>query len=367
MPQHSNEQRHNAPAGSTTDTPEPGRSMSPPEFSLDNSSERTSESRGFRGLFAGNNTEEDIPASHINYEYIAHHLAYQGADYIKNDAKAQEILDKMGYRSDNYGFKKGPKGFQALLLHPKAEGGTPVLALRGTADAGGFSTDLDLRAVGRSQFRKNREAIEECLNIAGGKVVVTGHSLGGAMAQHVAANFTGQISDVVTFQSPGVDLITKDKYKENLAGMDESEHPDVTHHIANNDFVDKAGDFNLAGDYYKHRLKSFIGPVSAHTSYLFGTDQFEEQRAEVGLDKDTFKEHIGKEVLDQDPSRRNVRHHEHYPHPLGRLGSEVLRRGAGILTSPFRFFIDQEKKEKGLTDSDSDMALQPEEEHDSPR
>lgn len=339
MPPISHRRRHRHERRRDQDQDQPsngGRSLAPPDLNLEASSSR--DVSFFDGFFKGDKTEEDIPKEHINYEYIAHHLAYQGEDYIRTNETAREVLGKMGFQTDTYGFKEGTKGFQALLLFPAGEG-IPVLAIRGTNDFADVTTDLDVRAVGRSQFTKNESCITELLAMAGGKVAVTGHSLGGAMAQHVAANYTSQVSEVTTFQSPGVDLLTKDKYKENLDQLAPEEHPDITHHIANNDFVDKAGDFNLKGDYYKHKLKGFIGPFTAHTSYLFGTDQFEEERAAVGLDKETFESHIGKEIFEQNPNDTNVSHHEKYPHPLGRLGSEILRRGAGLVTSPLRFLF----------------------------
>src|SRR5690606_6430064 len=69
-------------------------------------------------------------------------------------------------------------------------------------------TDFDPEQVGNAQYEANQELIDatmrETAEAYGRGVEVTGHSLGGSLAQIAAARNTDQTGHITTFQSPGV-------------------------------------------------------------------------------------------------------------------------------------------------------------------
>ncbi|WP_218080063.1 lipase family protein [Anthocerotibacter panamensis] len=132
-----------------------------------------------------------------------------------------KLLKQHGYTTGH--FIVGLKGFQMRLYEPIPEGqeghspGLPaVLAFRGTEgdkvlEAEGrkdVEADFDPAGIGLLQYNANKPLIEENLRFAAqqGPVIVTGHSLGGALAQLTATEpkLQAMIKRVVTFASPGI-------------------------------------------------------------------------------------------------------------------------------------------------------------------
>ncbi|MFN6945844.1 MAG: DUF4157 domain-containing protein [Cytophagaceae bacterium] len=198
-----------------------------------------------------------IASQQAIYEFAAHHLAYEteGYELSKEEFK---FLYSAGYDPNTiswYGRTGGGvRGFQAVLIPSRTRGKNHILAVRGTvpgADSESLNTiftDLDPQAVGTSQFASNRRLIATILNSANGPVDVTGHSLGGAMAQHIAINFPGQVKNVSTFQAPGIDQASVNRFNQ----IPEDQRPEVVHHIVTGDIVDKAGQASLPGDVFEH-------------------------------------------------------------------------------------------------------------------
>jgi pimeloyl-ACP methyl ester carboxylesterase len=206
-----------------------------------------------------------LAPAHMLYELAAHDIAYKGS----KDEVPDAVLDAMannGYMTNSEAgmkFFKGPMGFRAvLILSEPGSGKNPLLAIRGTnpgtssSDLETIMTDLDEASVGAQQFQLNAVLIQAILQSAKGsaKVDVTGHSLGGAMAQHTAVNFPSMVANVVTFQSPGIDQQSVDRFN----SLPEDVRPNITHHIVTGDMVDKAGQGNLQGDVYEHDFGSFL-------------------------------------------------------------------------------------------------------------
>ncbi|EYB69264.1 hypothetical protein DEIPH_ctg009orf0002 [Deinococcus phoenicis] len=125
-----------------------------------------------------------------------------------------------------FGFQAGPPisgrwGLQMRVFLPipgRAKYPHPIVAFRGTegiafsmkGKAEGTTDtvvgDFAPEAVGYNQYNFNRELIKRNIQAAAkhGKVIFTGHSLGGALAQIAAAEFQGLAAEVVTFQSPAI-------------------------------------------------------------------------------------------------------------------------------------------------------------------
>lgn len=246
---------------------------------------------------------DEIPDYHILLEYIAHHIVYEPMK-LEKPPKQLEILRKAGYKADSIRdilWSAGPYGFQACLLIPNGNN-APVLAIRGTYSPGGASTDLDFDQVGDNQFQANESHIKYLLQKAGVKVDITGHSLGGAVAQIIATKFPQKIKNVVTFQAPGINSKTFSIFENIL----EKDRPTVVHHIARYDLVDLAGFYRLPGTIYEHdrtfplrRIfdnSALSEAFKPHTTFHFTTDVFTKRRERLGLEDKFIIDVIKKEI-----------------------------------------------------------------------
>jgi len=207
-----------------------------------------------------------IPEKHKLYEYLARGIAYEDPEVsaIAEDAfKNNSLLgNKLAVGEDlNSGYKvdkviSDPNtGFYAVGLVSKDGSKPPVLAVRGT---GGSPTerkgiavlkdvleDANPISIGYSQFQANKNEIEAWLaaqNQQGRRPDVVGHSLGGALAQTIAAEFTDKVGQTVTFNSPGIDDSIALKFALN-GGKPEN----VTHYVVSGDIVQMAGEAFLPG------------------------------------------------------------------------------------------------------------------------
>ncbi len=148
-------------------------------------------------------------------------------------------------------------GFYAVGLTNTSGQGEPILVIRGTAgspreNAANKITDwlgnLTIGQIGNPQFQSHKSEVAEWLK----KVTddfklppsIVGHSLGGALAQSIAADYTSQgnkLTDIVTFNSPGINYdLAKSFVSSNARG--------VMHYVALGDVVSLVGDEFIKGD-----------------------------------------------------------------------------------------------------------------------
>lgn len=235
----------------------------------------------------GPNAAHEIKSEDIEYEIVAHRLAYQ--DAIAPGAKAW--LDSRGYEQEWSQRVTGTGLAVGLLLPKPGSKRRAILAFKGTSPekAGDVLADLDPVAVGFTAFKLKQAEVAQLIQIgsaastaadAGNQVDVVGHSLGGALAQHAASAFPGQVKRVVTFQAPGITTIQSSMFKGTQ---------DVTHHIAAGDIVDLAGGKHLPGNTFFHDV-NYKYPVETHTQYLLNSDAFKNQREAVGLTDDVLQD-----------------------------------------------------------------------------
>ncbi|MCL1462940.1 lipase family protein [Argonema galeatum] len=219
-----------------------------------------------------NGTTIDIPNKHTLYEFLAKDTVYKNFDtanlplesqvfklkaqdkesFSYKDFLPSDIVQEYGYKIDKIFNEEGKRktGFYALGL-TSDKGKPPVLVLRGTdlnpdelfADV---FADADARGVGFNQFENNQQEVIKWLeDKKRPDIDIVGHSLGGALAQMLAAEFTekgGQLGEIVTFNSPGISKQQADKFRR---GLVES----VKHYIAAGDFVSLGGEEFLQGSY----------------------------------------------------------------------------------------------------------------------
>ncbi len=239
-------------------------------------------------------------------EYVAHTLAYMDpAELDLNaldpnasdfDARRQTIMrhrgiiEGWGYDPDNIAFINDSRsgdnetGLQAVRLdplNPDSEHGS-VVGFRGTEPFAAHQSTLtnptgafddiaaDLgRDIGGNQYRENQQRIQDFMAAGTGPMTVTGHSLGGALAQHAAAGATDlDVANVVGFQAPGIDRASARAFDQANADG----HIDVRFHEHENDVVHRAGEQKLAGTHYTWSDSNDPGVGGAHTSNFMYND-----------------------------------------------------------------------------------------------
>jgi hypothetical protein len=111
-----------------------------------------------------------------------------------------------------------------------------------------FSADTQYRAVGALALsevgNQIRNLLEEKIHAfsSTAHLVVTGHSLGGALATRMVAELhvTGRQADLITFESPGIDRASAIKISHNFG--------QVHRYVTQNDFIADAGEVHPPGD-----------------------------------------------------------------------------------------------------------------------
>jgi pimeloyl-ACP methyl ester carboxylesterase len=214
-----------------------------------------------------------------NQDVILEQLAHRGAYGTLDPRK----LAAWGYREA--GVAEEPESeFRAVLYVPTAEalagtteqartiraihGGTPpaVLAFRGTAGTRGMRDDMSKSSIGSYQFASNEGRIADILTLAGGRPVVTGHSLGGALAQLTATHFPSQVSRVVTFQAPAIAKAETDRLAAYNRKAKAEDKVTSTHHRASGDLLHLVGEQLTEGDVFTYMSKG-IGNATDHAKF----------------------------------------------------------------------------------------------------
>jgi pimeloyl-ACP methyl ester carboxylesterase len=201
------------------------------------------------------------------FEYMAQNAAY-----------VDELTPAIGRKLAGWGYRPAwqdvindqSTGFFAGLLLPDEQsdayvpGQLPVIVFRGSLGAYDWVENMDPVAVGARQFRTNQALVRLLIAQAGGCVDLTGHSLGGSLAQQAAAANSSSIRRVVTFQAPGISADAVQQFQA-------AEHqPEVTHHVSRGDVVDLVGDQHLPGEILLHG--EWANPYTAHTRPLLNGD-----------------------------------------------------------------------------------------------
>jgi hypothetical protein len=125
-------------------------------------------------------------------------------------------------------------------VHESAQDLDAQVAFRGTADIGGLRSDTGWE-IGDDQYSGRKGLIRDMIR-RDGPVGISGHSLGGAMAQHAAADNAEHTSQLTTFQGAGVGLGTKFKGQKGDFGVD--------HFEAGQDIVHRVGMGKIDGNFH---------------------------------------------------------------------------------------------------------------------
>ncbi len=259
---------------------------------------------------------DEAPIEDFFYEFIAKSLATQRMSaQDPNDPSIseedrerilarQQLLESWGYEgtvSEDQELYDPETGLYAVRFDPlegaAGEGKSSILAFRGTeavqgsegspGDPLGYFNDVlaDLGpSVGSSQYEPNADAIRALMEGGTEDTVLTGHSLGGYLAQRVAAENADHTDSVVTFQAGGIDEAHADQFEE----ANQDGHIDVRHHQTNWDVVHLAGEQRLDGTFFQHNTD---GPRSSHASYLMYDDNDASTVVEQAGSKDIVTTH----------------------------------------------------------------------------
>ena len=143
-----------------------------------------------------------------------------------------------------------PWRFAKATIHDA--GRAPVLAIRGTEPTRELAdvwSDLNPSGIGNDQYLRSRTELVAWLRQASRPEGlsttlaphITGHSLGGALAQWLAADYAtiGRLGDVVTFNAPGIGRAAATTDLSNVAS--------VRHYVTSTDIVSLAGEAFLPG------------------------------------------------------------------------------------------------------------------------
>ena len=195
---------------------------------------------------------QDTELTHPDFEALARDNAYE--DW----AEGQQMMIG-GHLLQVDEVFEDTDGFYAVgLISDTCE---PVLVIRGTSvtELGDIWTDVDPNGVGYAQFAANYVDVRDWLLLQeqdGHMVDVTGHSLGGSLAQWIACAWTHEshmIGEVVTFNATGISN-SRDGYP----GLDVYADQFVpalsdgaTHYIVDGDIVSMAGERFIEGTWQR--------------------------------------------------------------------------------------------------------------------
>ncbi len=185
------------------------------------------------------------------------------------DDRDEAFLAANGYRA--LPIIRGMREFVMRTFLPTQGGKAPIVAFRGTVPTKVQTViaDLDPSGIGMYQFNPNRALIEGQIRAAAssGKIISSGHSLGGALAQIAAATFPDAVERIVTFQAPGVERETAQRLQDyNEQNPDQA--IESSHHRVKNDLVPMGGEALTPGMVHNHEMVggSMLGrnPLAAH-------------------------------------------------------------------------------------------------------
>ena len=143
-------------------------------------------------------------ARHREIELLAHTVAYNGGKW-DDECRSFGLHE----RYELSPVQRQSNGFEAVYVRAVAPyKGPNVLAFTGSNDLADVMTDVDVDTKAcEAQFESATQAVLEFVKESGPATTLTGHSLGGSLAQFAAvvARENGlPIAEVVTFNAPGI-------------------------------------------------------------------------------------------------------------------------------------------------------------------
>lgn len=248
------------------------------------------------------------------------------------------------------------KGFTADLLTPlDPESKLPSILVCSGSNFHPSGLDALSSYISDMEYNLGDEAYTSAVNelralmqkIDTGSLIVTGHSLGGNLAQQIAARFPDKLQRVVTYNAPGVSKEVNATFKENSKELNGKLKIDI--YQTSTDIVDLAGGLHIGynNDKTEVSLTRFYleNPLTtfAHT-YLCLANPCDlkivfELFGKVSLSSDDLSKRECKKFEDEDASKMNP-----YLNNLGRDIVEFTRKVfGGLIVAPslwaLRWFV----------------------------
>ncbi|MEK7269652.1 MAG: hypothetical protein AAB215_01775 [Planctomycetota bacterium] len=231
-----------ADAQVSANPPAPTPAISPAPASADPSAsepDKAPKNKPLNGPYKFRQGKE--PLTHAELEVLSRDVAYQACEIAEPGKRTWEpSLDK---RMKENGLEildcidDKETGMQAIFLKDSNTGEYHV-SFRGTdedKDRGAWKTQ------GKRPFEASEAKLAEWAKIGGGRIRVSGHSLGGAEGQRFIAAFPDAVLDGVFFCSPGVERELADKV--HSAGI----RKPITYYLDTHDAVPCGGEELLPG------------------------------------------------------------------------------------------------------------------------
>ena len=147
-------------------------------------------------------------------------------------------------------------GFYAagLIYYVEREPQEAMLVFRGSDDAlDWIFANTHIGGIGYNQYMVARTDVLNWAerNTQGVALTLTGHSLGGALAQWFAVDLQGdRLKEVETFNSPGISRFHANQFNQGTTK--------VTHHIVRGDIVSLAGEAFIAGTNFLYTVNAGV-------------------------------------------------------------------------------------------------------------
>lgn len=311
-------------------------------------------------------TDKPVANFEVFVEQLAHGMAYD----LDLDEQKLHFLEVNGYRPG--ALIRGKREFVMRSFIPIEAGKPPIVAFRGTVPTkiNTLIADLDPSSIGMYQFKANIDAIRGVMeaSAAHGKLVCTGHSLGGALAQIAAGTFPGLCGSIITFQAPGVsnEMVSKvEQYNE--------ENPEAaitsSHHRVEGDLVPLGGQALTPGTVHNHEMKEG-NPLSRHLAYPLAQEEVAKGETALPYTGDqaeiTATGDISTEVANADKTqivewaRKGLGVLVYSGMEIGNATVEAGKKVIGFLTKSGRFikrcFTSHDQDEQITAEPDNDSA-----------
>lgn len=168
------------------------------------------------------------------------------------------------------------KGLVAYGLEPPENSSAPpLLLIKGTSTTNLSQILADLNdAIGSNIYESNEEALYQWIRQhTKSKVIVAGHSLGGAIAQIIGCKNHALIQAIVTFASPspGKELVKEfkeiqKKEEKKIKDLKTPQIPEVYHFINDGDLIPYAGGFScIYGRTFELEVPSTLSIKGRHS------------------------------------------------------------------------------------------------------